>query len=295
MTTRRDFLKAMSALPFLGQEDGFRLDYVLASALYGTMPLEVILPEVARSGASALDVWCLKHGNQREQVEAMGVDAFAALLKRHDVALGALTSYPKGPFGQADELRVLKRLGGRVLVTGSGGPKGLGGTALKDAVGGFVEKLKPHADLAGELGVRLAIENHGSTLLSSPESLRRFADANRSGAVGVAFAPHHLHEHAGEMPRLIEDLGPNLAFFYAQERGLGFTEALGREKEMLQLPGFGGGLEYRPLLAALRKIRYAGFVEIFMHPTPRGVPILPTAAEITAAVNRSRAYLDARH
>ena len=29
-----------------------------------------------------------------------------------------------------------------------------------------------------------------------------------------------------------------------------------------------------------------------MHPTPRGIPILPTVGEITAAVNKSRAYLD---
>ena len=35
---------------------------------------------------------------------------------------------------------------------------------------------------------------------------------------------------------------------------------------------------------ALRDIGYTGYVEIFMHPTPRGIPILPTAAEITVQV-----------
>ncbi len=283
---RREACALLAGAPFLAQEGDFRLTYILASALYGTMDLDAILPEVARAGASAIDVWCLKHGNQREQVEAMGVDAFAILLKKHGVSLGAFTSYPKGPFGQAEELKTLKRLGGRVLVTGAGGKA--------DDARAFVEKMKPHAALAEELGVTLAIENHGGSWLSTPDSLRRFADANRSRALGVAFAPHHLHAWADQMPRLIEDLGPNLAFFYAQEHGLGFLEKLEKEKEMRQMPGFGGGLDYRPLLAALRKIRYAGFVEIFMHPTPRGVPILPTAPEITAAVNRSRAYLDGR-
>lgn len=276
---RREACALLAGVPFLAQEGEFRLNYVLASALYGTMDLDAILPEAARAGAPAIDVWCLKHGNQREQAEAMGVDAFAALLKKHGVSLGAFTGYPKGPFGQAEELKTLKRLGGRVLVTGAGGKT--------DDARAFVEKMKPHAALAEELGVTLAIENHGGSWLSTPDSLRRFADANRSRALGVAFAPHHLHAWADRMPRLIEDLGPNLAFFYAQERGLA-------EKELTQLPGFGGGLDYRPLLAALRKIRYAGFVEIFMHPTPRGIPILPTAPEITAAVNRSRAYLDER-
>lgn len=291
MLTRREALAGIAALAL--PRPGFRPTYVLGSALYGTMPLSEILPEVARSGSSALDVWCLKHGNQREQLEEMGEDAFAGLLRKHEVALGAFTSYPKGPFGQAEELRLLKRLGGRVLVTGAAGPMGLSGPALRDAVGAFLEKLKPHAALAGELGVVLAIENHGGSLLGSPESIRRFAELNRSAAVGLAFAPHHLHARPEEMPRLIEELGPNLAFFYAQERGAGFAEPLGREKELLQLPGRGGGLDWRPLLEALRRIRYAGFVEIFMHPSPRGVPILPTAPEVTAAVNRSRAHLDA--
>ena len=47
-----------------------------------------------------------------------------------------------------------------------------------------------------------------------------------------------------------------------------------------------------PVVKALRDIRFAGFASIFMHPTPRGVPILPTAGEITAAVNQSREYVE---
>ena len=60
---------------------------------------------------------------------------------------------------------------------------------------------------------------------------------------------------------------------------------------MQQMPGFGGGLDYKPIVKALRDIDYKGYVEIFMHPVPRGIPILPTAAEITAAINKSRAYI----
>lgn len=63
--------------------------------------------------------------------------------------------------------------------------------------------------------------------------------------------------------------------------------------EMRQMPGFGGGLDYKPIVKALRDIRFSGWVEIFMHPTPRGVPILPTAREITDAINRSRRYVEA--
>lgn len=286
------FLGAAAA-PVLGSTpERFRPNYVLGSALYGTMAIETILPEVARAGAAAVDIWCLKHGNQREQIDEMGVEPFEALLRKHGVTLGAFTSYPLGPFGLREELKIVRRLGGKVIVTGSGGPKGLSGDALRDAVRAFLEKMKPHAAAAEEAGVTIAIENHGGSLLSSPDSIRRFAEFNRSPRLGLAFAPHHLHAAVADMPGLIGDLGPQLAFFYAQEHGLGFTQALGIEKEILQMPGRGGGLDYRPLIAALKKIRYEGYVEIFMHPTPRGISIHPTAAEVTAAVEVSRRYLD---
>jgi sugar phosphate isomerase/epimerase len=60
---------------------------------------------------------------------------------------------------------------------------------------------------------------------------------------------------------------------------------------MQQLPGL-GSLDYRLIVKALRDINYCGYVEIFMHPTPRGIPILPTIVEITAAINRSRDYVE---
>jgi hypothetical protein len=46
------------------------------------------------------------------------------------------------------------------------------------------------------------------------------------------------------------------------------------------------------LLSALKRINYSGWTEIFMHPVPRGIPILETAAAVTAEINRSRAYLE---
>ena len=39
-----------------------------------------------------------------------------------------------------------------------------------------------------------------------------------------------------------------------------------------------------PLLKALKDIGYRGWTSVFMHPFPRGFPILPTAAETTAAL-----------
>lgn len=270
----------------------FGFKYILSSALYGKMKLADILPEVPKVGATAIDIWCLPHGDQREQVDVMGVDAFADLLAKHNVKLGVLTRYPLGPFKLADEMKIAKRLGCKMVLCGTGGPKDVKGDDAKREIKSFLEKMKPHADAAAEAGVVIALENHMSSLLAHPDSINYFAEFNKSKQLGVAFAPHHLHDWPDQMPKLIETLGEQLVFFYAQEHGKGSKSAMPKDDELKQLPGFGGGLDYRPIVASLRKINFQGWMEIFMHPFPRGIPILPTAGEITAAVNKSRAYLE---
>ncbi|MFM1770774.1 MAG: hypothetical protein RJA22_3303 [Verrucomicrobiota bacterium] len=296
--SRRVFLQSVAAatagavLPGRAADAPFRLSYLLASALYGNLPLEQVLPEVTRAGCVGLDLWGKAHATHREEVEAMGVDRFEALLQRHRVRLVCSTRYPLGPFGLQPEMPLVQRLGGNLIVCDSRGPKNLAGAELKVAVRGFLEQMKPHADAAARHGITLAIENHGNALLHTPDSLRYWAEFNRHPALGVAFAPHHLHQHVAEMPRLIRDLGAaNLPFFYLQEHGIGSQKTVAKDIELRQLPGR-GTLDYRPLVRALRGIGFRGHAAIFMHPTPRGTPILPTAAEVTAVHNEARAHLE---
>jgi sugar phosphate isomerase/epimerase len=299
MIPRRQFLHSLAVaatVPLVARaaaREPLRLRYILASALYGEMPLDVILPEVTKTGSEAIDIWCRVHGNQREQIAEMGDDAFSALLSRHRVKLGVSTRYPLGPTGLGDEMKWMKKFGGGVIVTGSGGPKGLPVAELKAAMQGFFERMKPHVAAAEANGVTIAIENHGNSLLHHPDSLRYFAEFNRSAHLGVALAPHHLHPWIEQLPALIRDLGAKqIPFMYFQEHSEGISKKVAKEIELRQLPGFGGGLDYRPVIKALADIRYTGLVEIFMHPTPRGIPILPTVPEITAAINRSRDYIE---
>ncbi|MEP6667980.1 MAG: TIM barrel protein [Chthoniobacter sp.] len=296
MITRRTFLHTLGAAAAgsaLAAPEPFRLRYVLSSALYGETPLDVILPEVSKAGCESIDIWCKAHGNQREQIAEMGDDAFAALLEKNHTKLGVSTRYPLGPMKLQDEMAWLKKLGGKIVLCGSSGPKNPEGAEAKAALQKFMEDMKPHVAKAEELGVTIAIENHANTALYHPDSLRYFAEFNRSPALGVAFAFHHLHEWQDQIPALIRDLGAaQLPFVYFQEYSEGISKKVSKEIEMQQMPGFGGPLDYRLVVEALRGIRFAGVVSCFMHPTPRGVPILPTTAEVTAAVNKSRAYVE---
>lgn len=271
--------------------DGFSLQYIIASSLYGTLPLAEILPEVGKASSEYLDIWPRVHGDQREQVEAMGHEAFAELLERHCVRLGVSTRFDLGPFELQQEMVFANTFGASLLVCGSKGPKGLAGGDLRAAVADFSEALRPHIDAAAENGVTIAIENHGNALIESPDSMKWLVEFTRSPHLGIALAPYHLPDDAALVAGLIEDLGEHLALFYAWQHGMGCHEKLPKEQELMQLPGR-GSLDFAPLLAALKSIGYNGWTEIFMHPVPRGIPILDTAAEVTAELERSRVHLD---
>ena len=269
----------------------YKHNYILSSCMYGMMPLKDILPEVRKTGATAIDIWPKVHGNQREQVGKMGFKAFAELLKKNDVKLGGFTQYPLGPFRLQKEMENVKSLGGSYVLCGTTRPKEPKGKEAVAAVKDFLKKVKPHAEKAEELGIILNVENHSSQFLYHPDAIKAFAEFNQYKFLKVAFAPHHLHKFVPQIPDLIRTLGDNIGFFYAQEHGKGSRHKMSKEDELLQMPGF-GPLDYKPIVKALQDINYKGYIEIFMHPFPRGLPILPTIPEITAAINKSRAYLD---
>ena len=275
------------------KKKAFRLNYIVGSCMYGELPLAEILPEVRKAGAGHIDIWPRKHGNQREQMEEMGHDAFAALLSKHGVKLGMLTRYDLGPFGLQKEMAVAKKLGASILICGGSGPRNLTGDALKKTVREFAEKMKPHIAAAEAHGVVIGVENHGNNLIESPDSMKWLAEFAPSKHIGIALAPYHLSQDAAAIAKLIGDLGERLVHFYAWQHGMGCMTKLPKEQELMQMPGR-GKLEFTPILAALRKIDYGGWTSIFMHPVPRGIPILPTAGEVTAEINRARAYLDGR-
>ncbi len=267
---------AALTIPSLRAEDQpFQLHYLVASSMYGKLPLAEILPEVAKTGAKTIDVWREVHANQREQIAEMGVDAFAALLKKHDVSLACTTIWSK-PF--AEECRFVQQHGGNLLVTGF---------IPESEPQKFIETLKPQLAVAQDTGVTVCIENHGGGF----DAIHAFADAAaKIPQLKVALAPYHLPQDAKAIAQVIRDIGPKLGLFYAWQHGKGAMQKQPKEDELLQLPGR-GPLDFTPILAALKQIQYAGPTEIFMHPFPRGIPIQPTAAEVTAEINRSREYL----
>ena len=279
MTNRRRFLQFLSACavaPAFAAEPPWKLNYLLASSMYGSLPLAEILPEVKKTGATGIELWPKKHGTQREEIDAIGHDKFAEMLKAQGLTFGGTTRYDLGPFRLTEEIGVVKKLGGTFIVTGGAGDYKVSPEQLKVNVNAFVEKMKPHAALAAENGVTLGW----------------LADGIRDiPGIGIALAPYHLPQDAALQAGLIKHIDQKMTLFYAWEYGMSCAKAMPKDEELQQMPGR-GKLDWKPLLQALKDIRFTGPTEIFMHPTPRGIPILPTAAETTAEIVRAKNYLD---
>lgn len=272
-------------------QQSFTLKYILGSSMYGTTDVKTILAEVPKVGATAIDLWPQPHGKQREQLDEIGEEAFAKLLKEQNIQLGCITQYTLGPFGLKDELALAGRLGCKTIVTGGTGPVGLAGDELKTAVKAFIEKQKPQLEIAEKNGVTIAMENHARDLFESPDALKWLAELRPSKYLAVALAPYHLPQDEEQIAKLIRDLGSSIAVFYAWQHGNGSLQKQPKEQELLQMPGR-GKLNFTPILKALSDIRFEGWTEIFMHPFPRGIPILETTDAVTNEINASRKYLE---
>lgn len=269
----------------------FQLKYILGSSMYGRMTLSDVLSEVHKTGAKHIDIWPEHHTSHREQIELIGHEQFAEMLKQYQVGLGILTRFDLGPFGLQDEMRVAKKLGGSMIISGSRGPGNLKGQALKAAVKEFIEKMKPHIAAAEQMGITIGIENHANSLIDSPDAIRWLAEFTPCRYLGIALAPYHLPQDPLLIAQCITDIGNCLVHFYAWQYGKGCHKKLPKHQELMQLPGR-GEMDFVPIVAALKKINYSGWTEVFMHPVPRGISILPTAAQVTSEINDARKYLE---
>ena len=272
---------------------GFTPNYVLSTSLYGHMAVADIAGELKAAGCAGLDLWGGRWGNQREQVDFMGHGRFAEILRERGAKVSCFTCMDTGFPLAEPALRTMRKFGGDLAVAGLQNvpnPKGRRGEALRQGIRAALETLKPIAEVAGGLGVKLAIENHQSGLLETPDACRILVEEAKDPHVGIALAPYHLPQDPAELGRLTADLGEKLFFFYAWQHGDGSGD-LAPSRQRRQLPGV-GPLDFKPMLAALKRNRFSGYTSIFMHATPRGAPVHATAKEVTAELNKARAWLE---
>ena len=241
---------------------------------FSSLPIERTCERIARLGFEGVDIWSAYAGcpHLDDVQQRLGPEGLKELLARNHLALNAFSVYVGGYPRYAE---LLGRAGGGVAVSGSAGP--CDSKDLVPRMKSFLEGLKPQLELAEKYNSRLAIENHGQSLLDSVESLKAFVDLNRSNRLGIALAPFHIQARRESVADAIAAVGPRLLFFYAWQ----YDPAMSAK----QLPGI-GPTDCSSWLTALARVDYQGYVNPFLHDQP-------PPEETQSALARSRDYLRA--
>ncbi len=244
-----------------------------SSIHFKSLPIEQACERIAGLGFEAIDIWCAYEGcpHLDDVLQRLGPDGLREVLARNRLQLYSFSTYIGG---YAKYAKLLGDVGGGVAIQGSAGP--CPPAELTSRMRAFLQGLKPLAELAEEHRSWLAIENHGQSLLDGPDSFKAFVDLNPYPRVGIALAPYHLQALGASVPEAIWIAGRQLFFFYAWQNAEGVA----------QLPGH-GPTDFGPWMQALRQVRYAGYVNPFMHGHQE-------LSEMAAALVTSRTYLQGR-
>ena len=270
-------LSGLSGRAIAGPASVWRMRLAFSSVMLAELPIEEVCARAAQLGFEAIDIWCPfgKCKHLTDVVARLGPVGLKDLLAKHKLALASFTTYAVGPekVGFPAYAEFIGKFGGGVVVRESEYKK-VKPENLTAEMRAFFEKLKPQIEMAAENKVRLAIENHSDAMLNSPDSFKAFLDLNPAPKhVGLGIAPYHLQHIKAPVDEVIRIAGSQLLFFYAWQADGGIK----------QLPGHGPA-NFLPWLKALADIRYAGFVNPFMHGEPA-----PDA--LAAAITNSRDYL----
>ncbi len=242
-----------------------------SSINFASLPIEDACRRIAALGFAAIDIWSAHAGcpHLDDVQKRLGPAGLTEMLAKHKLKLYAFSVYAGGYPRYAE---LLGKAGGGVAVRGSAGP--CKPEELTARMKAFLEALKPEVELAEKYDSRLAIENHGGTLLGSLDSFKALADLNKNPRLGIALAPYHLQAIGASVEEAVAVAGRQLFFFYAWQNAPG----------QQQLPGI-GPTDVAPWIAALAKAGFAWYVTPFMHHEPK-----PDA--MSAALAKSCRYLE---
>lgn len=222
-----------------------------STVLYGRQSLDKACAELAAVGLCQIDLWHVE--NWCEHLSD-GVPAVRHTLHRHGLQLDTLSVF-NWPLARLPELLdQLAELNGRALITASAKPD--------VTVSCYLEQIDPVIRHAESLGVTLAIENHGATVIDSIESMQNMLRLEPSQALGVALSPIHLFNRNESTAEAIYVLGQRIALCYAWDWG---AKGLANWKDPAQQFLGTGNIDHRPIFEALQATGYAHPVQLFAH------------------------------
>jgi sugar phosphate isomerase/epimerase len=228
-----------------------------------TQPLETLIPWAASQNIMALeiDVRPGSHLDASNHSDAQ-IENLTGLLDRYGMRISSLASYGKLT-GASEEVmkrdrRALEdavglaaRLGVKVVCTLAGMPvlgKSKEKTILEDVPGAF----RPVLDLAGEHGVKLALENWYATNIQHLEHWRMIFEVLPDAHFGLNFDPSHLDWQGIDVLAAVEEFRKRIFHVHAKDVAV-------NESKRLRV-GYGGEGWWRYVLPGYGRIRWGEFI-----------------------------------
>lgn len=249
-------------------------DFCTSTVLYAEQSLDRACGEIASLGIQAVDIW---HVQGWCEHLAGGPAAVGATLRRHGLRLEAVSAYNTSLEEVAALLPVTADLGGHAVVTGS--------TPPQTPVAEFAAAIAPLVRQAGDLGVRLAIENHGQATIDSIASMLDLTQRLPAQGLGIALAPIHLWNLGEATADAIRALRDRIAVMYLWDWG---PTAVRNWKDPSEQFLGTGQMDFAPIALALREIAYPRPLCLFAHGPERWAPQRTTAA-LAMALRKAQA------
>jgi predicted dehydrogenase/sugar phosphate isomerase/epimerase len=214
-----------------------RTPVCVSSLLYGERPRGEVLDALAALGVHHVDLWSTEpFVDHHVDPTTESVEAVASDLDARAVRTPVVSVYDDPPVEQ--KLRYAAALGADTVVMGGRTPDRPDTWAP--------DRLMPWLDLAADLGLTLAFENHLDTLETVAE-MEALLDALDHPAAGICLAPPHLLLAGGHLEEALVRLSGDVEVLYLWDVEEGATRGsegeAWHERADSQVPGGGGAVD----------------------------------------------------
>jgi len=228
-----------------------------------TRPLDELIPWAAQQGISALEIE-VRTGSHLDAQAAddATIERLRGLLSAHRMQISSLACYVNltGVSGeqarhnrQALEaaIRLAARLGVDTVCTLAGFPSA-GKNKAKTIAEDLPAALQPVLDLAGQQGVRLALENWYATNIQHLDHWRAVFDVLPDAHLGLNFDPSHLDWQGIDVTSAAQEFRERIFHVHAKDVAV--------EPVRLARVGYQGDGWWRYVLPGYGRIRWGEFI-----------------------------------
>jgi sugar phosphate isomerase/epimerase len=242
-----------------------------------TRPLTELIPWAAAQGVRALEI-DVQPGSHLDPagVDERALEQLHHLLTAHGMRISSLACYvhltgvPDAQARQAQQtldaaIRLAARLGVDTVCALAGFPAA-GKNRAKTIAEDLPAVFRPLLDLAGQQGLRLALENWFATNIQHLDHWRALFDVLPDSHLGLNFDPSHLDWQGIDVIAAVREFRARIFHVHAKDVSVDSTRLarVGYQGEgwwRYTLPGY-GRIRWGEFISALREVGYDGVLSI---------------------------------